>query len=68
MTAYAGDKPILLIKKFTGLALVVFGLLFMATGFNGGYTGLTFVGVVLLAAGLAALVLKIVRRNRDAQP
>ena len=64
MTAYAGEKPVLLIKKLGGLFLVIFGCLLAATGFNTGTTALSVAGLFLLAGGVALLVLKIARRNR----
>lgn len=67
MTAYAGEKPILLIKKFGGLILLLFGFLLTAVGFNGGPTGLAVLGILLLAGGLILLALKILRRNQGNQ-
>jgi hypothetical protein len=66
MTAYAGEKPILLIKKLGGLVLVILGCLLAATGYNTGGTALGIIGIGLLAGGLLLLVLKIVRRNQSA--
>jgi hypothetical protein len=66
MTAYAGEKPILLIKKFGGLILL-FGFLLTAVGFNGGPTGLAVLGNLLLAGDLILLALKILRRNQGNQ-
>jgi hypothetical protein len=66
MTAYAGEKPILLIKKLGGLVLVILGCLLAATGYSTGGTALGIIGIGLLAGGLLLLVLKIVRRNQSA--
>jgi uncharacterized membrane protein HdeD (DUF308 family) len=65
MTAYAGEKPVLLLKKLGGLLLVIFGCFLMAVGLNSGAIALTAIGTLLLAAGLGLLVLKIIRRNQD---
>jgi uncharacterized membrane protein YjjP (DUF1212 family) len=65
MTAYASEKPVLLIKKLAGLVLVIFGCFLTAGGLTTGANALTATGIVLLLAGLGLLVLKIVRRNQD---
>jgi hypothetical protein len=64
MTAYAGDKPILVIKKLGALIFLLFAFLLTATGFNSGSTGLAIVGSLMLVAGTVLLILKIVRRNQ----
>ena len=64
MATYVEEKPILLIKKFGGLILLLFGFLLTAAGFNGGSTGLAALGILLLAGGLILLSLKILRRNQ----
>ncbi len=66
MAPYAGEKPILLIKKLAGILLLFVGLFLIAVGFSNGSTGLTVVGILALAAGLILLALKIVRRNQGA--
>lgn len=60
--ADSNEQTILALKKFGGLALVVFGLLFVGIGF-GGSTWLSWLGIVCLVAGAVLMVLKIVRRN-----
>jgi hypothetical protein len=65
MTAYASEKPVLLLKKLGGLLLVIFGCILTATGVKTGAMALTAGGIVLLSAGLGLLVLKIIRRNQD---
>lgn len=56
-------KPVLLIKKMFGMLLLVLGFLFTATGFYQSSAMLITLGVILLAAGIGALILKITRRN-----
>jgi hypothetical protein len=58
------STPILLIKKLAGVFLLVMGALLTATGTSAGYSGLTIIGWILLAAGIALLVMKILRRNQ----
>jgi hypothetical protein len=65
MATYTEGKPILLIKKFGGLLLLLLGLLSMGMGFGGGYPALTAVGVLLLIGGMVLLALKIARRNQE---
>jgi hypothetical protein len=67
MAAHAGEKPILLIKKLGGLVLLLFGFLLLAAGYSGGSTGLSVLGMLLLAAGAILLALKIARRNQPDQ-
>lgn len=55
-----------LLKKMVGVGLLVVGLFLVAIGQALAYTGLTTIGCVLLLLGIAALVLKIVYRNRSA--
>ena len=64
MVAHIGEGPVFLTKKLLGLALLIVGCLLTALGFSSGYTGVTTLGVILLAAGAILLVLKIVRRNQ----
>jgi uncharacterized membrane protein HdeD (DUF308 family) len=63
MAAYASDKPVLLLKKLSGVLTLLLGLLLTATGLSGGYHGLTAIGLLLLVTGVALLVAKIIRRN-----
>ena len=63
MTAYASEKPVLLLKKLGGLLLVIIGCILTATGVEYGAMALTAGGIVLLSIGLGLLVLKIIRRN-----
>jgi uncharacterized membrane protein HdeD (DUF308 family) len=65
MIAQAGEGSVLLIKKLGGLILIILGCLLTAAGFNSGATAQVVLGIVLLAAGMALLVLKIVRRNQS---
>jgi hypothetical protein len=67
MAAYAGEKPVLLIKKLGALILLLFGVLLTAVGYNSGSTGLSVLGMLLLAAGAILLALKIARRNQPDQ-
>jgi hypothetical protein len=64
MATHAEGGSILLMKKFGGVALILFGLLLTATGYSGSYPGLTTVGVLLLIGGMVLLALKIARRNQ----
>lgn len=66
MAAYASDKPVQLMKKFGAAACLILGLLLAASWLSNNYGGLTTVGALLLMAGAILLVLKIVRRNQDA--
>jgi hypothetical protein len=63
--AVAVERPILLIKKLAGILLLLFGLLLTAVGLSNDYTGLTTIGILLLAAGAVVMVLKIIRRNQS---
>jgi len=65
--ALAGERPILLIKKLGGILLLFFGLLLTALGLSDDSTGLTTLGILLLAAGAILLALKIIRRNQSSQ-
>jgi hypothetical protein len=56
----------LLLKKFAGMALILFGVLAIAIGLEYRSTGLSFgltAGIVALVGGMGLLVLKIIRRN-----
>jgi drug/metabolite transporter (DMT)-like permease len=63
--AVAVERPILLIKKLGGILLLFFGLLLTALGLSDDSTGLTTLGILLLAAGAILMVLKIIRRNQN---
>ena len=63
MANTAGATPTLLIKKIGGLLLIVVGFVLAASGLGSDSRALTVVGGLVLAAGLALLVLKIMRRN-----
>jgi hypothetical protein len=67
MATYAGEKPILLIKKLGGLVLLLFGVLLTASAYKNGSSGLGVLGMLLLAGGVFLLALKIVRRNQSDQ-
>jgi drug/metabolite transporter (DMT)-like permease len=67
MAAYATETPVLLVKKLAGLALVICGILVAALAYSDGSAGLTILGIVLAAAGVVLMVLKIVRRNQGNQ-
>jgi hypothetical protein len=64
MAELENGTPLLLIKKLGGMALLIIGCALTATGFSTGYPGLGMIGIVLIAAGLLLLVLKIMRRNQ----
>jgi hypothetical protein len=63
MTEFTDGKPTLLVKKLGAMFFLLVGLLLTATGYAGGYSSLSVVGVILLAVGAVLLLLKIVRRN-----
>jgi hypothetical protein len=65
--AVAREKPVLLLKKLGALALLLIGFLLAALGYHDRSTGLTIIGIVLIAAGLALWALKIIRRNQRGQ-
>lgn len=60
--ADSNEQTMLALKKFGGLALVIFGLLLVGIGF-GGSAWMSWLGIVCLVAGAVLMVLKIVRRN-----
>jgi uncharacterized membrane protein HdeD (DUF308 family) len=62
------EKPILFFKKMLSMMLLILGILLAATGAYSGSTALLTLGVMLLAAGMIMLVMKIVRRNEGAHP
>jgi uncharacterized membrane protein HdeD (DUF308 family) len=53
-----------LINKLAGLVAIILGFLIMASGYRYGSTGTIIIGIAIIVAGLAFLVLKIVRRNQ----
>jgi hypothetical protein len=68
MAANTNDGALLLVKKFGGIVLVLFGLIGIAVGLeyraNGFSPALTSAGIAALACGMGLLVAKIMRRNR----
>jgi hypothetical protein len=68
MVAQVSEQPNFLIKKFGALLLFVAGLILTALGFGEHSNWLAALGILLLVAGAALLVLKIARRNRGSQP
>ena len=68
MVANAGQGPILLMKKLSGMFSLVLGGVLTAYGYSVESTGTVIVGVALLALGAILLALKIIRRNRGGQP
>lgn len=63
MATQGGEQTILALKKVSAVILLVMGLALTAVGFANGPTGLGIAGLVLIAAGIVFLVLKIARRN-----
>jgi drug/metabolite transporter (DMT)-like permease len=63
MAAQTSEKSILLLKKVGGLVLLVCGVVLAALAYEDGSTGRAILGVLLAAAGIMLMVLKIVRRN-----
>jgi hypothetical protein len=67
MAANTADGALLLLKKFGGVVLILFGILGIAVGFEYRSTGLSpgliAVGIAALACGMGLLALKILRRN-----
>lgn len=53
----------LALKKLGALVLLAAGLGCMAIGFNGGYSGLITLGILLVAGSILLLTLKVIRRN-----
>ena len=64
MAAYETDKPVFLIKKLGGLLLLICGILLAALAYSDGSTGLTVLGILLVAGGVVLMALKIYRRNQ----
>ena len=65
MDSHVEDGPTLLANKFAAIALLLFGFIVLGIGIAYNYAPLIVVGGVLMAGGLALLVLKIMRRNRE---
>lgn len=65
MDSHVEDGPALLANKFGAMALLLFGFIVLASGIAYNSAPVIVVGGVLLAGGLALLVLKIMRRNRE---
>jgi drug/metabolite transporter (DMT)-like permease len=63
MAAQTSEKSILLLKKLGGLILLICGVVLAALAYEDGSTGRVILGVLLAAAGIMLMVLKIVRRN-----
>lgn len=53
------------VMKVASLVLIVLGFLMLATGYRYGYTGTAIGGVVLIVIGIVLLAAKIAARNRD---
>lgn len=64
--AVSGERTHPLISKLGALVAIIFGFLLTAEGYRSGSTWLILAGVAILALGVIALVMKIVRRNEDA--
>ena len=47
-----GGKPNLMIRKLSGLVLLIFGFLVLAAGYRDASTGLMTAGIVLLGIGM----------------
>jgi hypothetical protein len=67
MAANTADGALSLVKKLGGVVLILVGIISIAVGLEyrtiGFSAGITGVGIVALACGMALLVLKIIRRN-----
>jgi hypothetical protein len=63
----ASDKPILVMKKFGALALIIAGGVMAAYAVNAASTGIGVVGFLFLVAGAILLTLKVLRRNQELQ-
>ena len=67
MAESATEKPVLMIKKLGGVLLLICGILLTVLAYGEGSTGLTAHGILLIAAGMILMVLKIVRRNQGVE-
>lgn len=63
--ADVSEGPILLVKKFGGVAFLVLGLFGVAFGYQYGSAPLLTAGIVALILGAGLLALKVIRRNPD---
>ena len=63
MATQGGEQTILALKKLGAVFLLIAGLALTAVGFANGSTGFSVAGLILVAASIVLLVLKIVRRN-----
>jgi hypothetical protein len=59
------EQPVLLMKKFGALALIIAGGVIAAYAVNAASTGLGVFGFLLLGVGAILLALKVVRRNQS---
>ena len=64
MTAATGGSAFLLGKKIVALALLLFGIIALSSGFVYNSVPLIGGGIVLLIASLVLLAVQIARRNR----
>ena len=65
--AVSGDQPVSLLKKLSGLIVILLGFLLTASGYSSGSTEYLTLGIALIAIGLVLLVLMIIRRNQNRQ-
>lgn len=63
MATQASGKSILAFKKLAGLILIICGVVLAALSYEDGSMGRAILGILLAAAGVMLLVLKIARRN-----
>ncbi|EIM30227.1 hypothetical protein [Microvirga lotononidis] len=63
MITQASGNSILLFKKVAGLILIICGVVLAALSFEDGSMGRAMLGVLIAAAGIMLMVLKIARRN-----
>jgi hypothetical protein len=63
MAAEGGVQTLLAMKKLGALILMAAGMGAIAVGANGSNYAVVVLGVLLLAAGIALLAWKVVRRN-----
>jgi hypothetical protein len=64
MATLEGGTPALLLKKMGSMILLVVGGALAAVGFGTDVRGLGIVGLLIMALGVALLIMKIVRRNQ----
>lgn len=63
MAAEGGVQTLLAMKKLWALVLMAAGMGAIAVGANGANYAVVVLGVLLIAAGIALLAWKVVRRN-----